>query len=339
MPALARRRPSWPWRIAVAFAIVALAWTGLWFAALEAARGGLARWLEREAKEGRAWSCDAPETRGFPLGIGLFCPSLALSFETAEGRQTAKAGAFSAGTSLLRPGAVVASLGAPLEVGPLRLAWSRLDLAVLGSPLDFSSATLTLGQPVATRGGAALGQAEQAVLAVVPAPGIAAAEHALQLKLDVAKAVLPQLDALARSAAPLDLAVQAVATRADAAADRDWPDWLESWRAAGGRIDVERARLAKAPGELIASGTLSLDAAHRVQGSLEAGAAGIEPLAAQAGVPLGALKLGGLLGALGGGKAPPGPGAALPYQLQVKLKDGKVQAGPLQLPLRLAPLY
>ena len=32
-------------------------------------------------------------------------------------------------------------------------------------------------------------------------------------------------------------------------------------------------------------------------------------------------------------------GAALPYQLQVKLKDGKVQAGPLQLPLRLAPLY
>ena len=339
MPALARRRRSRLPTIVGVLAVLALVWTGLWFLAVDVARSALARWLEREANEGRAWSCDAPETGGFPLGIELRCPGIALAVETAEGRRKATAGAFSAGASLLRPGAIVASLAAPLEAGPLRLTWSHLELTVLGPPLDFASATLTLARPVASRADAILGQAETAALTVVPAPGIAASEHALQAQLEVAKAAVPQLDALDRSAAPLDLDLQAVATRTDAAADLDWPGWLESWRAAGGRIDVGRARLAKAPVELIGAGTLSLDAAHRVQGSFDAGAAGIEALAAQAGVPLGALKLGGLLGALGGGKAASGPGAGLPYQLRVKLKDGKVQAGPLQLPLRLTPLY
>ena len=343
MPSSARAKKSRLLRLAGPAACIALIWTGLWFWLAQQAGAMAARMVAAEALEGRVWTCPLSATRGFPFALEWSCETPELQIDAGARRFRMTSGAFRVRVSIFHPGSIEASLASPLDLAEeqgapaFRLVWSRMEAQVRGSPWSFAKAGLTIDQPAASRADSSLGGAKAVELVVLPAAGRDAGEHSYDAGLRIDNATVPQLDALARTATPVDVTAQAVVTRAAAALDQDWTGWLEDWRVAGGTIELSALRIAKAPIDIRGKGILSLDALHRVQGNIETSAAGIEELAARFGVSPAALKIGGLLNGLTGGAAP--PAGAEGIQMPFRFKDGRVLVGPLKTPLLLAPLY
>ncbi len=117
---------------------------------------------------------------------------------------------------------------------------------------------------------------------------------------------------------------------AELAVSRPWParpttGQLTAWRDAGGLVEVIGFTLAWGDVRLVATGTLSLDAALQPQGRLDASVEGMDQLVqAVAGAAQGGGGLGGLsLGLFGGG------GGAL--TLPLTIAEGRIGLGPVPL--------
>src|SRR5208282_2678600 len=75
-----------PWRLPLALlAIVivfALGWVWLWYYAASVADRTLAGWMDREAAEGRVYSCGSRSIGGFPFGIAARCTDAAAEIKS-----------------------------------------------------------------------------------------------------------------------------------------------------------------------------------------------------------------------------------------------------------------
>ena len=68
------RRRSWLIFVPAAIvAVLAVAWSGLWFYAAARAQTAMAGWLDREARLGRIYTCGAHSVGGFPFRIEVRC--------------------------------------------------------------------------------------------------------------------------------------------------------------------------------------------------------------------------------------------------------------------------
>ena len=147
---------------------------------------------------------------------------------------------------------------------------------------------------------------------------------------------LDAIGAAARAIKAGEIDLQATLTQAENFRKGFNPDALESWRAANGAFELTRLVSTKGKARIDGSGQLLLDPLHRVAGDLQLAAAGIEQI--------GGLRIGNLLGGLGGflggrgGNTATAPGlTTLP---PVSLREGRVFIGPFRLPLQpLPPLY
>ena len=130
---------------------------------------------------------------------------------------------------------------------------------------------------------------------------------------------------------------------------------LETWRQAGGSLDIALLSLAKGARRLQAQGKIALDDEHRPAGQIDIRAAGVEALVGQImgqrfGAEKGAL-IGGLVGKLLGGGSrrqdaetaatPAAAGdAALKAMPPLRLADGRLMLGPFPIPnVQVPPLY
>jgi hypothetical protein len=344
-----RRSRFWLYTPYLLLAFLAVAWSIGWLVIRGRVEGGLDAWLAQEAQAGRNWTCPERSVAGFPFRIEVSCASLA--FNRADAQATL--GRLLVVAQVYNPGHVIAEVAGPLQVkagsSSIEGRWDALRTSVHsgnGRPqrgdLVAEGTTITVTAPDMEPVTVTSNRLE-AHLRPNPTEDTTA-DFALQLT----GAAIPGLDGLIGGTEPADIDLVASITRARDLPPRPIVADMERWRAAGGRISIARLALAKGARRVQGTGTLALDDAHRPEGTFNVASAGIEGLLGRfvGGKNTGAAAL---IGALLGAppvqpRVPEGvPGAAGPTLTPlppVRLANGRVLLGPLQIPgLRIAPLY
>ena len=321
----------------------ALSWCAFWFYARWQAEQNLEAWLSAEKQDGRIWACADRLFDGFPFQVGLTCTTP--TFKEAENPGfEGRLGALRAEASL---GARVPSATVKIDLtGPLEITQGAGQPTLV---VSWSNAAVTLdgvGPDVVDNGwieasGVSIRPAGMAAITMDRGRiGLKASAPAdpsrVDLTLDVTGLQDPELNRLGGSADPITFAGAATIDHPPA-----WgaalPTLLEDWRAAGGTIDLTRLALTKGGFGVTGTGRFHLDAFHRVEGRFDGQFRGLEPIAARFGIPVGAVKLGGLLSNLLGGHKPAGETAEL--ALPLIARDGRLFVGPAKTAIGLPPLY
>lgn len=353
--------PGWRLGLFLPYVLLALVfalWSAGWFWARGFAVDQMGGWLKQEAAAGRVWDCADRSVTGYPFRLELRCSSL--KFSRSDGHFTL--GPIVAVVQIYDPRHVLVEATGPFhtEQGDLvgDVNWKALEATFHATSDGFSRADLVVEEPKGRVTGADPQPIDFATkhleLHARPAPGRFTSEGAVDINLQVEKAAIPQLDAIAGNRDPADIAFTGTLSRATGIATGRLDRELEKWRTSDGKLDVTQLAISKGERRLQANGTVGLDEAHRPEGQFDIRAAGLEDLVGQImgqrlGKEKGAL-IGGLVGQLLGGlqrgnagaeaaETKPGdtPLKALP---QLRLAGGRLMLGPIPIPnVALPVLY
>lgn len=309
----------------------------------------LDQWLASEKAAGREWSCQSRDWQGYPLHLSLICKGAAFAGLLQDQPAKLHLTALQITADALTPGRFTTRATAPMQIDigttSLKLNWNRLTTAV----------QLTLrAQPHVQ---AFAWQADHlAIKAANLAPASATTRvETLQLagrnltgqqspiEVTLKGLVSPALNVWLKGEDAANLTLHASASQLQLpslnAPPQNLPQWLEGWRQRGGALALGETRFDKGAIQVTASGTLHLDAAHRVEGHIATQSSGLDPLLASFGLP----KLNSGLGALLAGLAAPQTteAPALPggTPMNFDFTQGKLFVGPLPTPVRMLPLY
>jgi hypothetical protein len=322
-------------------------WSALWLFARYEAERTFHAWLEGEHAYGRAWTCPNERVGGYPLGIVLSCDHPTFRGPVADGLFAGKLGQLRAETKLYFPTNVAVHLGSPLRAtevdGSRRLdvAWSSALLTLRGVlPNNLDRGELDLNDLHVGPGDAPTARIGRVLVGFKPMNRTAGPRSDLEASIDADGAAIPSLNAVLGSSDPFALSFKGFATQVGFTGGTTLPELLDPWIAAGGQLHVESLALTKGAFRMTGAGRVGLDDEHRVVGRLDTGFSGLDPVAARLGLPLGAVKVGGLLAGLLGGSSPD-TSQAQPADVSLPLvaKDGRLFLGPVNTGVRLLPLY
>lgn len=288
-----RARRVWP--VVVPFALVAglaVAWSGGWFYAASVAEKTIAGWREREARSGRIHACGSQTIGGFPFRIEVRCTDPSIEFRTATPPVVAKGRDILVMAQIYDPTLLISEFSGPATVAesgqPARWTanWTLAQSSVRGRPRGPERASLaidgfTLDEPVAN-GALTMVRADRVELHARVAPAADAQSPAVDLVIRLAKAELPNGGPFLRN--PTDADVTAAVRGLKDLAPKPWSVRLRELQAAGGRLDVGRARLQQGDTVAVASGTLALTPQGRLDGTLRVTVAGLEKIAPALGI-------------------------------------------------------
>lgn len=338
-----RRSRFWLYGPFMLLVVLAAAWSAFWFYARGRVATEIDVALAREAERGRSWTCANRSIAGFPFRVELRCNALTLTSTRWGDAVRVETGPAVAVGQIYSPGLVIFEVSSPAkatlpEGRTLDLTWKTLDASLAWrSPERFA---LVASEPRAmlTAPGLATENWGAATLEthLRRNPTRPAIEQAVDIAIAAKGTILPPIDALLGNTDPGEIDLQATLTQAESFRKGFNPDALESWRTANGTFELTRLVSTKGKARVDGSGQLQLDPLHRVAGDLQLAAAGIEQI--------GGLRIGNLLGGLGGflggrgGNNAAAPGlTTLP---PISLREGRVFIGPFRLPLQpLQPLY
>ena len=334
--------------------ILVLAWTIGWFLIRARAVSEMDAWLAQEAQAGRQWTCADRSITGFPFRLELRCASV--RFSRSDG--SFSLGPITAVVQIYDPRHALLEAAGPFRVeqGDLsaNVAWTSLEASFHAASDGFSRASVVLDGPKGVVNTPDPGPIEFAArhleLHARPTPGRFATDGAVDVSLRLAQGAVPRLDALAGSPDPADIDLDTTIEQAAVLRTGTVARELETWRQAGGRLDVTRLSIAKGERRLQARGAVGLDAAHRPEGRFDLRAVGLEALVGQVmgqrfGADKGAL-IGNLVGQFLGGlrrreegdaeTAEAGADALKPLPT-LKLGDGRLMLGPFAVPNVVLP--
>ncbi len=341
----------------ILLAALVVVWSVGWFLIRARAQSEMDGWLAQEAKAGRQWTCADRSITGYPFRLELRCASL--RFARSDG--SFSLGPLTVVVQVYDPRLVLLEASGPFRVeqGDLSadVTWSSLEASFHAASDGFSRASLVVDAPKGVVNTPDPGPIDFAAnhleLHARPTPGRFATDGAVDVSLRLAKAAVPRLDALAGSPDPADIDLDTTIEQAAVLRTGTVARELETWRQAGGRLDVTRLSIAKGERRLQAKGAVGLDAAHRPEGRFDLRAVGLEALVGQVmgqryGADKGAL-IGNLVGQFLGGlrrkeegdaaTAENGADALKPLPT-LKLGDGRLMLGPFAVPnVALPPLY
>lgn len=340
----------------ILLAIVAIAWSGVWFWLRGRAEGEIDGWMAREAAAGRTWTCQDRSLTGFPFRLELRCAAVTLSRSDGNFRL----GPTTVVVQIYQPRLVVFESQGPFhaEQGDLTgdATWNALQGSFHGAAEGFTRASLVIDGPKVDVAG--VGPQPVSVtgrhleLHARPSPARFESDGAVDVNLQLAQAAIPALDGVTGSSAPVDASLDATIDRATVLGTGAVPKELEKWRRAGGLLQIASLSFAKGDQRVQARGQIALDEAHRPAGQIDLRAAGVDALigsvvgqkfGSKEGALVGQL-VGGLLG-LGRGtprpdQAPAGSGPPLKPLPPLRLVDGQVVFSGFPIPnVRVPPLY
>ncbi|MCU4178408.1 DUF2125 domain-containing protein [Bosea sp. BH3] len=323
--------------------VLAAGWSAFWFYARGRAAEAIDAALAREVTRGRTWTCADRTITGFPFRIELRCSALGLTSTRWGDAVRVETGPALAVGQIYSPGLVIFEVSSPAratlpEGRNLEITWKSLE-ASLGwrHPERFALVASEANGTLTTPGA----NPETWRAATLEAhlrhnPTRPPADQAVDIALTAKGTVLPVIDALLGTTDTGDIDLQATVTQAENFRRGFNPDTLEGWRNANGTLELTRIVSTKGKARVEGSGELVLDPMHRVAGDLRLAAAGIEQIG---GLRIGNL-LGGLGGLLGGGRGNAAAAPGLTTLPTVVLRDGRVFIGPFRLPVQpLQPLY
>jgi hypothetical protein len=263
--------------LAVLVPAIAGIWSAVWYYAANSAETAIAGWREREAKAGRIHTCASQTIGGFPFRFEMRCIDPGLELKSAQPPLSIKAKDVLITARLWQPTQLSSEITGPLTIADSGQAatitanWRQAQTEVRGLPISPEQVIVTLDQPVVTRtaGGETqpLFNATSLHLSGRMLEGSAAYNPVIEVVLKLAAAVAPTLHPVTGN--PLDADVTAVLRGLKDFAPKPWPERFREIQAAGGRIEISRARVKQGETIAVASGALGLSPQGRPDGQLE----------------------------------------------------------------------
>ncbi|MCK0206511.1 DUF2125 domain-containing protein [Starkeya koreensis] len=293
----ARRRP---WLIALPTLLVVLAglgWSAAWFYASGRASTEIDAWMAREAAEGRNWSCASRELGGFPFRFELICAQPSVTF-AGPGGWEAKMTRAHAVAQVWNPNHIIAEFEGPAVLKEaatgreVTARWSLLQVSGVGSGGRAERVSISTNDYSLAEGGTTVFAARHTELHVRHHPGEAAGTLDIAFGFKGASGMLLSGAAItpaatspaaatpapAVPASAIDGEVEATVTGVPPFRSMPAAQRLALWQQAGGRVDLQIAKLTGGGGALTASGDLGLDAQRRPDGRLNLSLVKAQPL-------------------------------------------------------------
>ena len=287
-----RRRTGLRYAILV-FIVVALiaGWSGFWKFAADKAQSAVEGWRAREARAGRIYSCGSQNVGGYPFRIEVDCDRASALLSSSHPPVELKTRNLVVVAQVYQPGLLVSEFRGPLTVGEpgkppeLVAEWKLAQSSVRGTPSAPERGSLVFDQPAVDRVNGDMRQnvlrAKHVEIHGRMAEGSAANRPVIEVALQLDQASAATLHPAA--AQPFDATVTALLRGLNDFSPKPWPVRFREVQAAGGRIDITKARVHQ--GEILAVGTgsLSLNDNGRLEGELRVTIAGLEQFLAAIG--------------------------------------------------------
>jgi len=279
-------RRRWPFIAVVMVAIVAGLWIALWYYASAKVEATIAGWREREAKIGRVYTCATQTIGGFPFGIDVRCSDPGVELRSSQPPAALKWKDLHVTASLFTPTRLVSEYTGPLMIGepgrpPSVVAnWRQAQTAVRGLPTAPERMTTVFDDLTVDRlvggGRENVFKARQVELTGRMVEGSAISNPVIELTLKMAGATAPAVHPAA--AAPLDADITALLRGLKDFSPKPWPERFREIQAAGGRLEIMKARIQQGDVVTVATGGLGLTPRGRLDGELRMTVANFEKL-------------------------------------------------------------
>ena len=322
-----------PWLIAMPLILVlalAAAWSGVWFYAAGEAEKRMDAWREQQARAGRVFGCGSQTVGGFPFRIEVRCTGATAELNDAQPALAIKLKEIVAVAQIWDPKLLIAEFTGPLTVAdpgqqPHTVAkWSLAQASLRGTPSAPERASVVVDglRLEGATAGSSLFDAKRAELHARVQFGSWPHNPAIDLAVKLANATAPTVHPI--TAQPLDADIIGVLHGMKDFVGKPLPVRLREWQAAGGKLEIQSARLAQAVSLAHASGTLALTQNGRLDGGLQLTVAGIERfLPTIGGEPGSSLNLSRVAPALNAiDRVVPGLAQRVPPQKQQNLQAG-----------------
>jgi hypothetical protein len=343
-------RRSWQAILPLAlFVALAAGWTALWFHASSVAQASIAAWRGREAQLGRLYTCASENLGGYPFRIEVRCTEAGAQMRSTDPPFVVKAKDLLVVAQVYRPNQLIAEVEAPLTFEAptdgvsLVADWTLAQTSVRGLPPTPERISLAVDQfrldQKSPAGSQTLMTAQHMELHVRLDPASTPGRPVLDLAARFTDAASPAAGSLLPQ--PIDFEATAVLRGLENPLPRSLPALLSQLQAAGGRLEIEHARVRRGDMIAVGAGSLGLSPQGRLDGMLRMTVAGfdlnlLKPLFPGMKVSGSLAGMGtNLLGLLGEPAELEGRRAV---SMPLRFADGAILLGPLALG-RTAPLY
>lgn len=287
-----RRRSGLRYTILL-FIVFALAagWTAFWKFAAGRAETAIDDWRAREARSGSIYTCGSQDVGGFPFRIEVSCDQAAALLRTNQPPIELRTRSLVTVAQVYQPGLLISEFRGPLTVGEPGKApefvadWKLAQSSVRGTPSAPERGSLVFDLLSVDRvDGTAresMVRARHAELHGRMAEGSAINKPVIEVAVRIDQGTAPNLHPAA--ATPINADVTAVLRGLNDFSPKPWPERFREMQAAGGRIDISKARLQQGDILAIGDGALSLNSDGRLVGELRITMAGLEQFLAAVG--------------------------------------------------------
>jgi len=277
-----RRRP---WLIATPLILVLVlgaVWTGVWFFAAGEAEKRMNAWREQQAGAGRKFDCATQSVGGYPFRIEVRCAGATVELQDTRPPIAIKLKEILAVAQVWDPKLLIAEFTGPLTVAEpgqqphVVASWSLAQASVRGTPATPERASIVVDglKLEGATAGQVLFDSRRAEFHARMQYGSWPHNPAIDLAVKLAAAAAPTIHPM--MAQPLDADIMAVLHGMRDFVGKPLPARLREWQQAGGKLEIQSARLAQAESLAHANGTVALTQGGRLDGALQLTVAGIE---------------------------------------------------------------
>jgi hypothetical protein len=267
------RRRRWPAVLIVLVVVLAGLWGGAWYYGSGVLERTIDGWKAREAQAGRVYTCATQKIGGFPFGIELHCADAGAELKSNRPPLALKARDMLVSAHVWQPTVLTTEFVGPLTIAepgqPVTISanWRHAQTKVHGLPTSPESVSVQVEQPVVDRAsGEKLFKADRLDLDGSLVSGTVQDHPVIEMVLKLVAAAAPSWHPAA--ATPVNADVTAVLRGLKNFAPKPWPQRFRELQAAGGRIEIKKARVQQNDTIALADGVLSLSQAGRLDGQL-----------------------------------------------------------------------
>jgi hypothetical protein len=327
-----------------ALLILAIGWSIFWYLSATITGREIGVWIRREADDGRIWTCPERSVGGYPFRIEITCKDPSFSGPAAGVPVAGKLAGIHLVAQLYNPKLIIGEAEGPFELTLPRedsrttANWKLMQISVRGGPDALQRGSLVADQiEVDARIANGPAFSARADNFQVHLRRGAEEQRAYDFAIAATNTASSDLDNAAGTSAPATLQLNGTVAQAESIGGGTIPQMLERWRIAGGSLVLNSAVLVKGSLNAQATGRLRIDGTHRIEGRLDVTASGLAPVLQRYGIAPQLLDISGLIGGLLTGR-PPAQGSG---QVRVPLtfERGQLGLGPVRGLALLPPLY
>src|SRR6185437_8719427 len=279
-------------RIVVPLAVLvglAVIWCGVWYYAAGVANRTLTGWMATEAAAGRVYTCGQEGITGFPLSIQVRCVQAAAAFKSTQPPFDLAAKDITFTAQIWRPSVLVGDVVGPVTVAepgrtPSFVAdWASARMLVNGLPPNPQALSIDVERPHLDRGGGgALFTADNAQLNARIVSGSIQNQPVVDVTLHFTAVTAPTVHRLL--AAPLRGDLEVVLRGFKDLEQKPLAQRFRELHDNNGAIELKSLRLTRADAILVGSGTVTVNARGRLDGTLQVAVYGLDALIPQLGI-------------------------------------------------------